>query len=119
LRVECEDPINDKEQFTIVTRDNEEITFYSKERERLLTEIQIERESIPKEVWQHYNLNADKEIYEFSRYWRKLKNVVHTKNVLFKDDDERSKYVTLLITGFGICADYSQDALMDDNSPPF
>ena len=115
MRVECEDPINDKEKFTIVTRDNEEITFYSKERERLLTEIQLERESILKEVWQHCNLNAE----EFSQYWPKFINVVHTKNVLFKDDDERSKYVTLIVTGYGICADYSQDALMDDNSSPF
>ena len=61
-RVECVDPTLDEEQFTIVTRDNDQITLYSKERERLLTDIQIERESIPKEVWQHYNLIAEREI---------------------------------------------------------
>jgi hypothetical protein len=89
-RVECVEPTLDEEQFTIVTRDNDQITLYSKERERLLTEIQIERESIPKEVWQHYNLIGEREILEFKQHFRKFKNVMHTKNVLFKDDDERS-----------------------------
>lgn len=43
---------------------------------------------------------------------------MHTKNVLFKDDDERSKYVILHITGYGLCADYSQEQeLVEDDSP--
>ena len=43
--------LNDKEQFTLVMKDGTRTTLYTQERNRLLTEIAIERENLAYKAW--------------------------------------------------------------------
>lgn len=53
---------NDKCQFAIVMRDGERIALHTQERNRLLTEIAIERENLVVKSWEEVSPDAHNEI---------------------------------------------------------
>ena len=54
--------LGDREQFTLVRRDGNRMTLYTQERNRLITEIAIERENLSYKIWQSISGDARGEI---------------------------------------------------------
>jgi hypothetical protein len=75
----------EKEQFKITTRDNDEFIFYSHERDRLVSEIEIARRQIGKAL----------DVSE------QLENVMHQRSI-FMDGQDGSKQVTLHVLTYGL-----------------
>ena len=97
---------NDKQQFAIVMRDGERIALHTQERNRLLTEIAIERERLVVRSWEGVSQESYAEIQRARKFQEVYQNVKHQRDIFAEDPEACSKRIELFITSFGICANY-------------